>query len=266
MGGIPREIMEHCLAIKPGHVPVKQKPQKLSTYWIEAIKAEVEKLTQASIIRQVWYSEWLANTVLVKKVNSKWHMCVDFTNLNKAYPKDDSPLPWIDQLADTMAGCKLLMSFMDAYSGYHQVHMAKEGDLKIIFATPMGTYFSSHMPFGLRNARATFQRLMNLILKGLVGRNIEVFVDDTFVKSCLALSHLGGLEEIFSNLRRFRVKLNLEKCTFGVRGGEDLGFLVSQWGIEANPKKIQAILNIEPPCSTKEVQLLARRMTALGMW
>lgn len=129
--------MEHRLAVKHAHTPIKQKPQQLSKDRFDAIEAKVEKLTKAGIICHVWHSKWLNNPILVKKANDKWHMSMDFTDINKASSKDDYPLPCIDQLVDSMVGCGLL-SFMDTCSGYHQVHMPKEVKLKTSFATPKG--------------------------------------------------------------------------------------------------------------------------------
>ena len=120
MHGIPKEVMCHKLDIQPGHKPVKQKLRHQGKERIEAAKAEVQKLLKANFIRECQYSNWLSNVVLVKKPNGKWRMCVDFTDLNKACPKDDYPLPKIDRLVDSTAGHALL-SFMDANAGYHQI-------------------------------------------------------------------------------------------------------------------------------------------------
>ena len=111
----------------------------MSTERHEAAKHEVSKLLEAGIIREILHPEWLANPVLVKKSNGSWRMCIDFTLLNKACPKDDFPLPRIDQLVDSTVGCER-MSFIDAYSGYHQVQMAKEDEPKTSFITVAGTF------------------------------------------------------------------------------------------------------------------------------
>ena len=186
---------------------------------LEAAKKEVAKLLKAGVIREVKHSEWLANPVLVQKETGKWRMCVDFTDLNKACPKDDFPLPRIDQLVDATSGCEL-MSFLDAYSGYHQVFMAKEDEPKTAFITPMGTYCYTRMPFGLKNAGATFTRLITKVLAGQLGRNVEAYVDDIVIKSKLAGAHTGDLQETFVNLRAEGIKLNPEKCAFGVKAGK----------------------------------------------
>ena len=121
---------------------------------------EMSKLLAANFIREVHYPEWLANVVIVKKANRKWRMCIDFTDLNQACPKDSFPLPRIDQLVDLTAEHKLF-TFMDAFSGYNQILMAEEDQEKTAFVTSQGLYYYRVMPFGLKNAGATYQRLVN---------------------------------------------------------------------------------------------------------
>uniref|UniRef100_A0A2N9EHN4 Uncharacterized protein n=1 Tax=Fagus sylvatica TaxID=28930 RepID=A0A2N9EHN4_FAGSY len=214
-------------------------------------------------IREVYYPEWLANVVMVKKPNGKWRMCVDFTDLNKACPKDSYPLPRIDQLVDSTAGHKLL-SFMDAFSGYNQIRMEEEDQEKTAFITSRGLFCYKVMPFGLKNAGATYQRLVNKMFHDQIGRNVEVYVDDMLVKSKENEDHLTDLKETFQALRTYNMKLNPEKCAFGVSSGKFLGFMVSQRGIEANPDKIKAILEMSPPTTVKEVQSLTGKAAALN--
>ena len=121
---------------------------------------EMSKLLAANFIREVHYPEWLANVVIVKKANRKWRMCIDFTDLNQACPKDSFPLPRIDQLVDLTAEHKLF-TFMDAFSGYNQILMAEEDQEKTAFVTSQGLYYYRVMPFGLKNTGATYQRLVN---------------------------------------------------------------------------------------------------------
>ena len=109
----------------------------------------------AGFIKEVYYPEWLANVIMVKKSNGKWRMCVDFTNLNRTYPKDSFPLPRIDQLVDSTAGHELL-TFMDAFSGYNQIRMNEENQEKTAFVTSQGLYCYKVMPFGLKNVGATY--------------------------------------------------------------------------------------------------------------
>ncbi|KAK1646114.1 hypothetical protein QYE76_063919 [Lolium multiflorum] len=192
----------------------------------------------AGFIMEVLHPDWLANPVLVLKKNGSWRMCIDYTSLNKACPKDPFPLPRIDQVIDSTAGCELL-SFLDAYSGYHQIPLNPDDQIKTSFITPYGAYCYT-MPFGLKNAGATYQRCMQKCLQDQIGRNVHAYVDDVVVKTKETTTLLDDLRETFTNLRRFRMKLNPAKCTFGVPSGQLLGYLVSQRGIEANPEKISA--------------------------
>ena len=191
----------------------------------------------AGFIREVYYPDWLANVVLVKKANGKWRMCSDFTDLNKACPKDSFPLPRIDQLVDSIAGHKFL-TFMDAFLRYNQIKMAEEDQEKTAFITSQGLYFYKVIPFGLKNAGATYQRLVNKMFSKQISRNMEVYVDDMLIKSKENLAHLDDLKETFSTLKQYQMKLNPSKCVFSVVLGKFLGFKVSQRGIEANPEKV----------------------------
>src|SRR3954469_25939453 len=126
-------------------------------------------------------------------------MCVDFTNLNKACPQDPFPLPRIDQIVDSTAECDLLC-FLDAFSGYHKIKMAVEDIEKTAFLTSCWVYCYTCMPFGLRNAGATFQRLMHITLGRQLGKNVEAYIDDIVVKSREAKTLIQELEETFASL------------------------------------------------------------------
>jgi ribonuclease HI len=263
MPGIDPATICHKLNVNPSILPIKQKRRVFAPDRNQAISDEVEKLLTAGFIREVFYPDWLANVVMVKKANGKWRMCVDFTDLNKACPKDSFPLPRIDQLVDSTAGHRLL-TIMDAFSGYNQIMMDDADQEKTSFITSKGLFCYKVMPFGLKNAGATYQRLMNRMFHHQIGRNVEVYVDDMLVKTKDEIKHLEDLKETFETLRRYRMKLNPNKCVFGVLSGKFLGFMVSQRGIEANPDKIKAVLEMTPPRSTKEVQSLTGRVAALN--
>ena len=154
--------------------------------------------------------------------------------------------------------------FMDAFSGYNQIRMAKEDQEKTAFITSQGLYYYKVMPFGLKNARATYQRLVNKMFGQQIGRNMEVYVDDMLVKSKEELTHLDDLKETFATLKKYQMKLNPGKCVFGVASRKFLGFMVSQRGIESNLEKVRAIINMASPRTVKEVQKLTGRITALN--
>jgi hypothetical protein len=188
---------------------------------------------------------------------------VDFTSLNKACPKDPCPLPRIDQIVDSTAGYDLLC-FLDAFSGYHQIKMAREDEEKTAFITPYGVHCYVCMPFGLKNAAATFQWLMRKALGAQMGRNAEAYINDIVVKTRESHTFIEDLEETFANLRKVNIKLNPAKCAFGIPSGKLLRSLVSHRGIEANRDKVKAIEEMRPPRNLKEMQCLARCMAALG--
>jgi hypothetical protein len=229
---------------------------------IEGAQNEVKRLLSAGVIREVTYPEWLANTVMVKMANGKWSMCIDFTDLNKACPKDEFPLPRIDNLVDATTSLEL-MSLLDCYSGYHQIWM-KEDEPKTSFITPSGTYCYVQMPEGLKNAGGRFSRMTAKVLHSQIGRNVLTYVDDIIVKSMKQENHIADLQETFANFREAGLKLNPEKCVFGVKKGKFLGCLVSTKGIEANPNKIEAILWMEHSNSKKGAQRLAGRLASLN--
>jgi len=163
-------------------------------------------------------------------------MCIDFTILNKACPKDEYPLPCIDTLVDAAAGSEML-SMLDCFSEYHQIFMNKSDEKKTSFTTPFGTYCYVRMPEGLRNAGCTFNRMIKIILGDQLDKNISAYVDDVVFRSKKREDHIQDLRETFATLRRHGLKLNPKKCVFGVRRGKLLGCMITKRGIEANPKK-----------------------------
>ncbi|KAG7594095.1 Ribonuclease H-like superfamily [Arabidopsis thaliana x Arabidopsis arenosa] len=263
MTGIDTKVISHELNIDPTFKPVKQKRRKLGPDRAEAVNTEVQRLLDAGLIREVKYPDWLANPVVVKKKNGKWRVCVDFTDLNKACPKDSFPLPHIDRLVESTTGHEM-MSFMDAFSGYNQILMNPEDQEKTAFITDRGTYCYIVMPFGLKNAGATYQRLVNMMFRDLLGKTMEVYIDDMLVKSVSSTSHIEHLEQCFAILNKFGMKLNPTKCTFAVPSGEFLGYIVTERGIEANPRQLNAFLAMSSPRNIREVQRLTGRVAALN--
>ncbi|KAK0599434.1 hypothetical protein LWI29_005254 [Acer saccharum] len=155
MPSIPPNLATHRLNVDPTFKPVKQKKRYFNLNRNSAVQREVDKLLRAGFIREARYPEWIANVVMVPKANGKWRMCVDYTDLNRACPKDSFTLPKIDQLIDSTAGNKTL-SFMDAFSGYNHITMHPSDQEKTSFITNQGLYCYKMMPFGLKNAGATY--------------------------------------------------------------------------------------------------------------
>ena len=190
-------------------------------------------------------------------------MCVDFTDLNKACPKDPFPMSKIDQLVDVTVGHPR-MSFLDAFQDYHQIPLALDDQEKTAFVTPVGNYHYKVMPFGLKNAGSSYQRMMTRMFGSQLGKNIEIYIDNMVVKSKVVLEHLGDLGNIFEILRKYKLRLNASKCSFGVGSGKFLGYMVTHRGIEVNPNQIKAINNLQPPRNPKEVQKLTEMAAALN--
>lgn len=152
---------------------------------------------------------------MVKKSNGKWRVCTNYTNLNKACLKDAYPLPTIDKLLDRAIGNHLL-SFLDAYLGYNKIWIHPQDEEKTAFKTKSANYCYQVKSFSLKNVGDTYQRLMDKIFKEYIQRNIEVYIDDMVVKSNESKSHAHDLEEIFTQIQKHNMQLNLEKCVFGV--------------------------------------------------
>jgi hypothetical protein len=188
-------------------------------------------------------------------------MCIDFTDLNKATPNDNYPFPRMDQVIDSVASAAI-MSLLDCFSGYHQCWMAKEDEEKTSFITPFGTFCFVRMPEGLKNAGPIFTRMTGEVFKPQIGRNIQANSDDLIVKSGDKAGHVSDLAETFANMRRAGLKLNPEKCVFGVTKGKILGCLISAKRIEANLDKIRAIREMEELQTKKDIQKLNGRVAA----
>ena len=169
-------------------------------------------------------------------------MCVDFQDLNKASPKDDFPLPYI-----------ALLLVMDGFLAYNQIKMGREDMEKTSFITPWGTYCYKVMPFGFKNACATYQHDVTTLLHDLIHKEVEVYVDDMIVKSKDREEHIPAFQKFFERIQFYKLQLNPKKCTFGVTFGKLLGFMVSQRGIEVDLDKIKAIVEMKPPRIEKEI-------------
>jgi hypothetical protein len=193
-------------------------------------------------------------------------MCVDYTDLNKHCPKDPFGLPRIDEVVDSTAGYELLY-FLDCYSGYHQIALNKDDQIKTSFITPFGAYCYMTISFGLKNTGATYQRAIQECLeKEIQDKLVEAYVDDVVVKTKESHSLIDDLTRTFAALNQYQSKLNPKKCIFGVPSGILLGNVINRDGIRPNPEKVQAALNMERPTNVKDVQKLTGCMAALSQF
>ena len=225
MPGLDPRVAVHHLAVKHGARPIKQAQRRFRPELVPRIEVEVNKLIEVGFIREVKYPTWISSIVPVKKKNGQIRICVDFRDLNNACPKDDFPLPLTELMVDATTGHEVL-SFMDGSSGYNQIRMASRDEELTAFRTPKGIYCYKVMPFGLKNAGATYQRAMQKIFDDMLHKNIECYVDDVVVKTRKREDHLQDLRKVFNRLRRYQLKMNPLKCAFGVTSGKFLGFIV----------------------------------------
>jgi ribonuclease HI len=263
MPGLDTDIVVHKIPLKPECKPVKQALRRMKPEVILKIKEEVEKQLKAGFLSTVTYSDWVANIVPVPKKDGKVRMCVDYRDLNRASPKDNFPLPHIDTLVDNTA-TNVVFSFMDGFSGYNQIKMAEEDKSKTAFVTHWGTFVYDVMPFGLKNAGATYQRAMVTLFHDMIHHEIEVYVDDMIAKSRTAQDHLTDLRKLFQRLKKYQLRLNPNKCAFGVTSGKLLGFIVSGRGIEIDPAKVQSIRSMPAPRTEKEIRSFLGRINYIA--
>src|SRR3989442_1253439 len=253
MPGINRTIAEHYIATFPGQKPIKQKRRRIRPEWAEKIKAEISKQLEAGFLEVGHYPEWLANIVPVPKKDGRVRMCVDYRDLNKASPKDDFPLPHIDVLIDSAAGMGCY-SIMHGFSGYNQIKMAVEDREKTAFITEFGTFCYKVMPFGLKNAGAMYQRMATTLFHDMIHKDLEVYIDDMVIMTNTPEEHVAALDRLMESIIKYNLRMNPNKCEFGVSSGKLLGFVVGPKGIEIDPDKIKAIQDIKPPETEKQVR------------
>ncbi|GKC80442.1 reverse transcriptase domain-containing protein [Tanacetum coccineum] len=204
-------------------------------------------------MKKVHYHSWLANPM----------MCVDFKDLNKACPKDGYPLLEIDWKVEYLCGYPF-KCFLDAYKRYHQIKMAKEDEEKTTFITCQGIFCYSKMPFGLKNVGATYQCLVDKAFQKQIGRNLEVYVDDVVIKIRTEQEIIRDIEEIFKTLRQINMKLNPKKCTFGVKEGIFLGYMVKTKGIKVCPNKLESVLSQPSLKCLNDIQRLNGKLASLN--
>jgi hypothetical protein len=252
MSGIDPQIVKHEIRTYPDAKHIRQHLIVVNPRKAPAIKPEIEKLLNVGFIYPVPLTKWVSNPVHVNKKQGTIHVCMDFCDLNKACPKDNFPMPFIDQILDECAGSEMF-SFMDRFSGYNQIQIKPKDQHKMAFICPWGTFAYRKIPFSLKNIGATFQRAMTFTfhdLKHIVG----VYIDDLAAHSCKRVDHAMHLRLVFEICRYYRIWLNPHKCIFCVRSGRLLGFSFSETGIMVDPLKVEAILQLPPPHTIRQLQ------------
>jgi hypothetical protein len=234
--------------------PIRQKIHPVNPRKAAAIKAEVEKFLKAGFIYPIHLTQWVSNPVPVDKKQGTIRVCTDFHDLNKACPKDNYPTPFIDQIIDECTGCEAF-SFVDGFSGYNQIQIKPEDQHKTTFICPWGTFAYRKMPFGLKNAAATFQWAMSFVFHDLQ-HIVKAYLDDLASRSHKRKDHPTHLRLIFERCRYFQIHLNPNKCSFCITLGRLLGFIISTMGIMVDSLKVEAIVQLPPPRTILQLQSL----------
>lgn len=232
--------------------PIKSIPRRFSPVETAAEKAEVSKMLKDGVIEHS-DSPWSSPVVLVRKKDSTLRFCVDYRKLNSVTKKDVYPIPRIDDTLDSLAGSHIF-SALDLAAGYWQIPLENDSKEKTAFVTKDGLFHFNVLPFGLTNAPATFQRLMDSVLRHLKWQFCLVYMDDVIIYSKSFDEHLKHLQSVFHALHNANLLLKLEKCKFGLSSIPYLGHIISKDGIQPNPKNVEAIVKFPIPKNVEEIR------------
>jgi hypothetical protein len=222
--------------MKPQIKPFQQKLRKMHLNLEPQVKAELNKLLTVRIIFPVSHTQCIANLELVRKKNGDIKLCVDFRNLNKASEKDNYLVPPMEHILQCVSGSEMF-SLLDGFSSYNQLLVAHDDQLKIAFRMKWRTYAYKKMPFRLINIGVTFQRVVDIAFRGLIGNCVVVYLDDFIMFSKDKKYYVSHLRKIFNICRRYDISLNPNKSIFTVNEGKLLGFVVSKDGIMIEPER-----------------------------
>ena len=248
----PRRAYDHAISLLPGSTPINAKPYHYSPLYKTEIENQVQQLLQAGLITQS-HSPFASPVLLVKKKDGTWRFCVDYRKLNDMTIKNRFPMPIIEEILDELTGAKVFTK-LDMKAGYHQIRMLPEDEFKTAFKTHQGHYQFKVMPFGLTNAPATFQCIMNEILKPFLRKFVPVFLDDILIFSPSMEAHVDHLEQVFATLRKHQLYLKESKCTFAKDSLEYLGHIIGAQGVSTDPSKIIDMLKWPVPQTMTELR------------
>ncbi len=255
-------IIQHTIPIKPNQKPFSQKLRRLNPKLLPSVEKEINRLYKSGIIVPIRFSDWISNLVPVRKKTGEIRLCIDFRNLNKVSLKDNYPLPKMDHILQRVVGASR-MSLLNGYSGYNQVYVHEDDRDKTAFTTPWGTFHYAKMPFGLKNAGATFQREIDLAFANEKDVFLVVYLDDLTVFSKSDEEHMYHLKTVFQKCRKYGLSLNPKKSLFAMEEGKLLGHIISKYGIRIDPTRVQAIQQIDLPQNKKEIQSFNGKMNFL---
>jgi hypothetical protein len=251
-GPPPKRVIDHDIDTLPGETPPHKSPYRLSAAELDELRRQIDALLDQGWIRPS-SSPYGAPILFIPKKDGKWRMCIDYRALNKITVKNRYPLPKVDELMDRLHGAKYFTK-IDLSSGYHQIRVRESDVHKTAFVSRYGSFEYLVMPFGLCNAPATFQRVMNTILREGLDRFVLVFLDDILIYSKTRDEHIQHIREVLERLRSEKLFGKLKKCDFFRTEVEYLGFDVGAEGIKPSLSKVQAILDWPTPENVTDVR------------
>lgn len=232
------EMLEHDIDTGTA-APIALSPHRINHSQREELWRQLQILIEIGFIREST-SPWAAPIVLVRKKDGSWRLCIDHRELNKVTKKDATPLPRIDDVYDQLAGSQYFTT-LDFCCGYYNVRLGKESREKTAFTTPFGLFEWTRMTFGLCNAPATFQRLMNRILKEALGKFVMCYLDDIIIYSKSFETHLENTRWVLANVQEAGLKLKMSKCVAAAKSLTYLGSRISADGVATDPDKVKAV-------------------------
>jgi hypothetical protein len=245
-------LVKHKIITSPNEIPIAQKKYRETKDKTEFISQEVDKLLKMNKIRES-YSPWASPVTLAGKKSGKYRFCIDYRRLNAVTKPDAYPLPRIDELLEKYETSKWFTS-LDLAAGYHQIEMEELDKEKTAFICSKGLYEYNVMPFGLRNAPGTFQRVMDKILKEYIDKFVVVYIDDILIYSNSFEDHLTHLTRVLKKLKDNNLIIKLKKCRFAEENIEFLGHVIGKDGIKPDPNKIIKITQLKPPTNVRGVR------------
>lgn len=248
----PHRNCDHKIPLLPDAKPPNIRPYRMSHNQKNSIELLIKEMLKTGEIRPS-HSPYSSPAILVRKKDKSWRLCVDFRALNDMTIKNKFPIPVIEDLLDELHGTTIFTK-LDLRSGYHQIRMNEADVHKTAFSTHLGHYEYQVMPFGLSNAPATFQELMNSIFSRFLRKFVLVFFDDILVYSANVQEHARHLSQVLLALRNHSLKVKFSKCTFGQPQVEYLGHIINGQGVQTDPSKIQDIINWKTPQTIKKLR------------
>jgi hypothetical protein len=245
----PQRRHDHRIHLLPGTAPVVVRPYRYPQLLKDEVERQCADMLAQGIIRPST-SPFSSPVLLVKKADGTWRFCVDYRDLNNKTVKDKFPIPVVDELLDELRGAKFFTK-IDLRNGYHQVRMHPDDIAKTTFHTHQGHFKFTVMPFGLTNAPATFQSLMNELLKDYIRKFVLVFFDDILIYSSTWAEHLQHVKMVFQLMRAHHLFIKQSKCVFGSTSVAYLGHIISADGVAMDPDKVLAVASWPTPRTVK---------------